>query len=205
MNYAVLLVDDDHNLLDALQRLLHQEPYRILTAQSAEEAFEILQAHSVDVVISDHEMPGLKGTQFLWKVKNLYPDTILMMLTGQATRHVAKIAMNDIGIVRLLHKPCDPFDLAMTIRQALRHRELMINARRLLEIVQKQEAMLKQISLEFPEALHNRTGTSDEQHALKGTPKDEGSLIQAMHQAIKQFAQHHPHTPPSKDTAADDT
>ena len=145
MKHSVLLVDDDANLLEALQRQLYKEPYRILTAQSGGEAMEILEGISVDVVVSDQEMPGMKGTQFLWKVRKAYPDVILFMLTGQATPRMATLAVNEIGIAGFLVKPCNAVDLAIAINQALQYRELYKHARRLLRKVVVQDALLERI------------------------------------------------------------
>lgn len=150
MNHTVLLVDDDTNLLEGLERQLHKEPYRIITAQSGQEALDILKDTSVDVVISDQEMPGMKGTQFLWQVKKAFPGAILFMLTGKATLRVATLAVNEVGIARFFTKPCNAVDLALTIRQALRHRDLMTQARRLLKEVKQQDAVLERLEQESP-------------------------------------------------------
>lgn len=192
MNYTVLIVDDDLNLLEGLERLLHREPYQIVTAQSAQDAMEILQEQPVDVIVSDQEMPGLKGTQFLWKVRKIYPDIILFMLTGQATPHMAKLAINEIGIARFFTKPCNAVDLALAIRQALQHRELAISARRLLEKVHRQDAILRQLAQTAPEILHNARKNVESHNTSGEIPADEQELIQALRQTLEDT---HPHTP----------
>jgi DNA-binding NtrC family response regulator len=150
MNHTVLLVDDDANLLEALERQLHGEPYLIITAQSGKEALDILKDTSVDVVISDQEMPGMKGTQFLWQVKKSFPDAILFMLTGKATLRAATLAVNEVGIARFFTKPCNAVDLALTIHQALRHRDLITLAKNLLKKIKQQDAILERLEQKSP-------------------------------------------------------
>jgi two-component system, probable response regulator PhcQ len=89
MSYTVLLVDDEPNVLAGLQRALRKESYLIFSATSAEMALVVLQARTVDVVISDQDMPGMRGADFLAKVRQEFPDTVRFMLTGKATLEVA--------------------------------------------------------------------------------------------------------------------
>ena len=142
MNHTVLLVDDDERLLEGLQRQLHKEPYRVLTARSGQEALDILHGICVDVVISDQEMPGLKGTQFLWQVRKEFPNVILFLLTGHPSLPMTTLAIKEVGIARLFTKPCNALDMALTIQQSLEHRDLTDRARRLLELTRKQRSEL---------------------------------------------------------------
>ena len=150
MNHAVLLVDDDANLLAALKRALRTEPYEILTAGSAGEALQAMATRTVDVVVSDEDMPGMPGTAFLKEVRALYPDTVRIMLTGKATLENALRAINDGGIARFFVKPCDGRELAFSIRQGLQHRELMVAARRLLKRSKRQSTVIQQLEKAYP-------------------------------------------------------
>jgi DNA-binding NtrC family response regulator len=150
MSHTVLLVDDDEKLLEGLQRQLHKEPYRVLTARSGQEALDILHGICVDIVISDQEMPGLKGTQFLWQVRKAFPGIILFMLTGHPSLPMTSLAIQEVGIARLFAKPCSAVDMALTIRQALQHRDLAVRAGRLLEVVKKQNAALDMLKRTSP-------------------------------------------------------
>jgi two-component system probable response regulator PhcQ len=102
-------------LKDAFSR----EPYNILCADSAEEALPILAREQVDVVISDEKMPGMSGSEFLSLVRQEYPDTIRIILTGYGSLESAIRAINEGEIYRLFTKPCNVIDLAITIRLAL--------------------------------------------------------------------------------------
>jgi DNA-binding NtrC family response regulator len=184
MEYTVLFVDDDQNLLEALGRLLHDEPFRIVTAQSAEKAMEILGENSVDVIVSDQEMPGLKGTQFLWKVRNAHPDMILFMLTGRATAKMAKLAIDQIGIARLVTKPCNAFDLALAIRQALQHRDLLRHSRALLHVFRTQEALLHRVQQVAPKTVLDARKVLGTENAVVDAPSDEEGLVKTLHQVL---------------------
>ena len=131
MSYTVLLVDDEPNVLDGLQRGLHKEPYLILTATSAEMALEILRTKAVDLVVSDYEMPGMQGTAFLAQVQREFPEIMLFMLTGKATPEIAVQAINDGAISHFFTKPCDMAALAFIIKRTLHQRTSMQAARRL--------------------------------------------------------------------------
>jgi len=179
----VLLVDDDPNLLSSLHRSLRKEPYDIRCATSAEEAIRILEERPVDVVVSDQDMPGIKGTELLALIHQRYPDTIRFMLTGKATLEVAVQAINEGAISRFFVKPCNVVDLALTIQQALQHRDLTILARRLLRRVQNQSAILRKIEHENPALLQvNR----DAQGAilLEDPPEDFEAFMKKIHETL---------------------
>ncbi len=148
MSHNVLLVDDDLNLLAGLRRTLRREPYEILVAQGATEAFEVLGTKAIDVIVSDEAMPGMSGTDFLARVSLIYPETIRIILTGNATLDTAVRAINEGKVYRFLTKPCNPFDLAITIRQALEHRDLLVKSRQLLREVRRQAAVIQDLERE---------------------------------------------------------
>lgn len=125
MDGTVLFVDDEPHFTSALQRALRHEPYRILTANSAVQALNILDRESVDVVVSDERMPGMSGSEFLAVVRRRHPRTVRILLTGYATLEAAVRAINEGEIYRFLTKPCQAKDLSDIIRQALAIRREM--------------------------------------------------------------------------------
>lgn len=147
---AVLLVDDEPNVLLGLKRGLRRESFDILTATSANEAMEILRNMPVDVVVSDQDMPGMRGTEFLAKVHELWPATVRMILTGQASLDVAIKAINQGAISHFLTKPCDARELAIVIRQAIERRDLTEGARKLLQAVKHQQTELERLEQSVP-------------------------------------------------------
>ncbi|MCH7752048.1 MAG: response regulator [Planctomycetes bacterium] len=124
----VLLVDDEPNLLHALTRALRQQPYRINTARSAEEAMDILKAHRVDLIVSDEIMPGTCGSRFLSWVADNFPEVVRIILTGQPNVPSALRAINEGKVYRYFTKPCDVVELALAIRHGLEEKEVLRQA-----------------------------------------------------------------------------
>jgi FixJ family two-component response regulator len=146
MKPIVLLIDDDENVLNGLERALHKEPYQLLTAKSGDEAMMILKTHEVDVIVVDEVMPGVSGSDLLaWTAENA-PDTIRIMLTGNASTSIAIRAINEGRVYNFFTKPCDDVQLAIAIRKAIEHRELMTENRRLLDLNRRQFYELQQFS-----------------------------------------------------------
>jgi response regulator RpfG family c-di-GMP phosphodiesterase len=121
---TVLLVDDDANVTSALVRHFPKQDYEVFTVTSAVAAYELLSKHPIDVIISDERMPGECGTQFLSKVRRLYPSAIRMVLSGQASMDAAIRAINEAEAYRFFLKPCNPPDLLVAVKQALDERRL---------------------------------------------------------------------------------
>ena len=123
MEHTVLLVDDDANVLRGLARVLRQQPYQLLTARSGDEAIAILKACSVDLVVSDEQMPGISGSDLLAWIANNYPRVMRIVLTGHATAETAIRAVNEGKVYHFFTKPCDDVKLALTIRRALEEKD----------------------------------------------------------------------------------
>jgi CheY-like chemotaxis protein len=117
----LLLVDDEPNILTALRRLLRREGYAILTAADGAEALELLAHEPVQVIVSDQRMPGMSGTELLRRVKQLYPRTVRIALSGYADLATVTDAVNHGAIYRYLSKPWDDEALKGEIREAFRH------------------------------------------------------------------------------------
>jgi DNA-binding NtrC family response regulator len=139
---TILLVDDEPNVTEALKRAFRREPFEFLTATSAAAAQDMLGRLRVDAVVSDERMPGMSGSELLSWIRKHYPHTIRLILSGQATLDAAVRAINEGEVYRFFLKPCDPADLILTIRQALAHKKLEQQSRRLLREYQKQSALL---------------------------------------------------------------
>lgn len=123
-NRTLLLVDDEDNVLSALQRLLVRSGYRVLTANSGPAGFALLAQHDVGVIISDQRMPGMTGVEFLSQVKQHYPEIVRLMLSGFADLKAATAAINEGAIYRFLTKPCDNELLRSNVEEAFRHFEI---------------------------------------------------------------------------------
>lgn len=150
MSHKVLFVDDEPRVTKGLKHALFEEDYEILTATSGPEALEILRREPVDIVVSDEKMPGMSGTLLLSVIRRDYPDTVRIMLTGQASLDIAVQAINKGEIYRFLTKPCNGADLAITVRQALQQRELLKESRKLLKMNRKQSELIKKMEAAYP-------------------------------------------------------
>jgi two-component system, probable response regulator PhcQ len=159
--HTVLLVDDEPHVLAGLRRVLHKDPYTLLCASSVQEAFGYLRAQTVDAVITDQDMPGMRGTVFLATLCREFPETVRFMLTGKPTLEVAMQAINDGAIHRFFTKPCNDADLRMTLRQALQQHDLVVAARHLLQRVRGQSAALAQLEEAYPGITHVRRDRRD--------------------------------------------
>jgi response regulator RpfG family c-di-GMP phosphodiesterase len=116
----LLIVDDEPNILNALRRLLRREYYEVLTANSPREAFDLLAQHSVQVVVSDQRMPDMTGTEFLARVKQIYPATVRIVLSGYTDLETLTDAINRGAIYRFLVKPWNDEELRSQLREAFR-------------------------------------------------------------------------------------
>ena len=112
---TLLLVDDEPRILAALRRSLRREGYEILTAESVPEALTLLAEHSVDLIVSDHKMPGHNGLEFLDEVARRHPGIPRIVLTGWPEEIPAQ-ELARLGIGALLPKPWDDGVLKQEIR-----------------------------------------------------------------------------------------
>jgi diguanylate cyclase (GGDEF)-like protein/PAS domain S-box-containing protein len=120
---TLLLVDDEPNILSSLKRLFRREGYAILTAGSGSEGLELLASHDVGVVVSDARMPEMDGGVFLGKVREMYPHTVRMMLSGYTDLKSVTTAVNRGELFCFLTKPWDDNELLETTRDAFRQHE----------------------------------------------------------------------------------
>ncbi|MBI3886133.1 MAG: response regulator [Opitutae bacterium] len=133
MNAKILFVDDDVNLLAAMQRNLRKH-FTLDTAPSGNDGLQVIRrAGPFAVVVADMHMPGMDGVQFLEQVRTLAPDSIRVMLTGNADQQTAIDAVNRGAVFRFLNKPCSPEELIATLELATKHHELVRTERELIE------------------------------------------------------------------------
>ena len=130
---CLLLVDDEENILCALKRLLRRQGYHILTANSGRMGLEVLKENSVGVIVSDQRMPEMTGSEFLHQVKEVYPDTVRIILSGQTDLESVTNSINEADIYKFLTKPWDSELICKNIEEAFRIYELNAESQRLSE------------------------------------------------------------------------
>jgi len=125
----ILFVDDETNVLQAMQRAMHsmRAEWSMEFASSGTAALEMLAKSPADVIVSDMRMPGMDGWQLLAEIKNLYPQTVRLILSGQTD---PKSIMRSIGVAhQYLAKPCDSATLKAAIAQTLGLKNLLSSER----------------------------------------------------------------------------
>jgi len=115
---TILVVDDDPNTLEVIQRNLAEEGYRIFSARSVQEALEILETTVVDLVVTDYKMPKVTGLDLIKHVRENYRDVEVMMITGFATIQGAVEAIKT-GAEEYLTKPFTADELSMAVNRSL--------------------------------------------------------------------------------------
>lgn len=150
---VVLFVDDEENILKALQRLVMDEEFDTEIANSGDAGLQKLATLShVALIVSDQRMPGMNGADFLHQSQQLAPDAIRMLLTGYSDISAAADAINKGGASRYLNKPWNDDDLLQTLKAAVETWKLSNDNKRLQAIVQAQNEEMKQ----WNENLKNR-------------------------------------------------
>jgi len=141
--FTLLFVDDEENVLNALRRIFLEENYTILTATSGQRALDILAQQPVQLIISDHRMPGMSGAELLKTVREKYHDTIRIMLTGYADVNSIMGAVKEGAVYKFITKPWNDEDLRLTVSLALQQYVLMHENRHLKELAHQQQNKIK--------------------------------------------------------------
>lgn len=157
MERTLLLVDDEENITSALTRLLRRDGYRILRANSGREGLEVLARNQVGVIISDQRMPEMTGTEFLSKVRELYPDTIRIVLSGYTDLNSVTDAINRGAIYKFLTKPWEDDLLRENIDEAFRRYEMKIENARLSGELQAANKELARINSDLEQRVAEKT------------------------------------------------
>lgn len=154
---VVMFVDDEPPVLKAMQRFARKFDWHVLTAQSGSEAIALMKNSLVDVVVSDMRMPGMSGDVFLSKVKDEFPETLRILLTGHADVKSLENAINHAGIYNYINKPWDDHVLADVINGAIRFQASERERIRLEELTRKQNRQLGRLALSLDKTVKERT------------------------------------------------
>ncbi len=123
MTPTILYVDDEQDNLVSFKAVFRRQ-YNILIAESAAEALEILSKEAIGLVISDQRMPKMTGVELFEKIKDLYPDTIRMVLTGYSDMQAIIDAINKGNVYQYISKPWQADELKVIIQNALETHDL---------------------------------------------------------------------------------
>src|SRR5262249_12065549 len=112
-----LVVDDEEEILTSLRGLLRTE-FNLHTAQSGEEALEIMRRNVIHVILTDQRMPQMTGVELLREARHVCPEAIRIVFTGYADIKAVIDAINQGHIFHYLTKPWDPEELVTVLHQA---------------------------------------------------------------------------------------
>lgn len=140
--YRIMLVDDEPNVLRALERLLANERYVVETFVDAAVALDRAKVITFDLVLSDYRMPAMDGVTFLTRFRAIQPEVMRLILSAHTDWQALLAAINQAEIYRFLSKPWDPDDLRLTVARALEHHAMLAENRRLAEQVRQQQNQL---------------------------------------------------------------
>ncbi|MES2016224.1 MAG: HD domain-containing phosphohydrolase [Pseudomonadota bacterium] len=154
---SVLFVDDEPNILSSLKRLFRPLGYKVLTAESGAAGLELLAQEHVDLVVSDMRMPEMDGARFLELVRERWPDTVRLLLTGYSDVASILAAINRGEIYRYITKPWDDNDILLVVKHALERRALEMEKERLEALTRSQNEELKELNLSLEAKVAERT------------------------------------------------
>jgi len=141
----ILCVDDEKNVLKSLERVFLDEEYEIMTASSGKEGLGLLENDpDFAVIITDQRMPEMTGTEFLKLAREVAPDAVRILLTGYSDLIATIDAINKGGASRYITKPWNDRDLLQVVRESVKHYCLLLENRRLTELVNRQNEELKE-------------------------------------------------------------
>ena len=172
---SILCVDDEPRVVEGLALHLRRD-YEVLTAHSGHSALQVLKEKGAPaVIVSDMRMPSMDGAVLLKHVKNLYPDTTRILLTGEPGRDAAIAAVNEGQILRFLTKPCPPDQLRLAIDAGVNHHRMLSAERVLLRetLVGCVKALVDLLAITHPVAFgraHRVTRLATDLSAAVGKP-----------------------------------
>ncbi|HTG01764.1 MAG TPA: response regulator [Nitrospirota bacterium] len=178
----VLCVDDEENILRALQRLFFDAPYDVIAAASGDEGLRLLETTpSVQVVISDYRMPGMNGAHFLRAVSERWPDTVRILLSGYADVASVIDAVNEGSIYRFVPKPWNDDELKVSVANAMERWRLGRENKELTERLSKANVDLQALNVILQERITDEVVLLKKQNKML---ESSGEVLNALPLAV---------------------
>ena len=144
-NETILVVDDDEDILELIERHLSNKGYEVVTAYDGEQALPLLEKVKFDLVITDLKMPKIDGMEVLRRVKEKDPNIEVVILTGHGTMDSVIEALRDGGAFDYLQKPLYNIkQLSFVTRKALERKRLKLENQGLINILNESNKRLKE-------------------------------------------------------------
>ena len=158
----ILVVDDEISIRFSMEEVLTKDGYEVVTADSGEAALQQIAAHNFDLALLDLKLPGISGLGVLEKLRQLTPDTVVILLTAHASLDTAVEALRQ-GAHDYLFKPCKTIELRESIQRGLLNREKEL----------RQKGLLRQLEQHLSSSLQDLRATMDEKVEQGGSPAEE--------------------------------
>ncbi len=171
-----LVVDDEPDILDAIARLFRKE-YHVLTAQTVDEAWKLIDTHDVQVVMTDQRMPCMSGIDFLVDLRKSRPQIVRVLFTGYSNITNVIDAINEGHVYRYISKPWKPVELRLFVAQAFEYYRSQRERDNLLQRLQEANAQL------------------EEQNALLSTANEELTILDRVKNVFMEVVSHELNTP----------
>ena len=138
----LLIIDDEIEVLNTLKRVFYKD-YNLHITQSPKEAFNIMGKFNIGVILCDQHMPEMKGSEFFTIIKDLYPNTIRILITGYSELSDVIMSINEGHIFRYLTKPWNLFDLKNSVNEAFKKNDLIKENLIMVETLKNANIILK--------------------------------------------------------------
>ena len=149
--HTLLVVDDEPDVVKSVQDLLRFD-YKVLGATRAADALRLIREQPVHVVLTDQRMPEMTGVEFLRRLRDDYPDTVRLLITGYADIRAVIDAINQGSVYRYITKPWEPEELQAVIREAAERYDLIAERKQLIEELKGTNEQLRRTNEELTRA-----------------------------------------------------
>lgn len=183
---TLLFVDDEPGILSSLRRLFRPHGYKILIAEGGAAGLAELEKTPVDLIISDMRMPEMDGATFLKAVRERWPNTVRILLTGYADVTSTVSAINEGEIYRYISKPWDDTEIVEIVRDALARQQLEKENARLVALTNAQNEELKGLNTSLEQKVQERT--AELQQALSFVEQSNGQLKKSFLTSVQVFS-----------------
>lgn len=160
MERTLLLLDDEENILNSLQRALRRDGYHILKTTSAREALQLIENNAVGVILSDQRMPEMTGVEFLSKTRERCPQAVRMILSGYTELTSVTDAINRGWVYKFLTKPWDDELLRANVLEAFERFEMVQENERLSIELKQANADLQALNQALARSVEEKTQQS---------------------------------------------
>ncbi|NLD36369.1 MAG: response regulator [Desulfatiglans sp.] len=156
-NNRLLIVDDEQSIINCVTRQLRNEEYEIYSASSGEAGLRLIENKNIGVVISDFNMPGMTGIDFLNRVKKIRSNIVRILFTAYASMENAINAINNVQIFRYMTKPWSQEEINRTVKQAFEYYNLAAENERMQKEIAEKNRQLQSINENLEHLVSKRT------------------------------------------------